>query len=77
MDPSRFYSQLQVPTLILRATHGLLTEDDLLLPEDVIDRMVQEIPHARRIDIEGTNHYSILFQPNAHRDQAILEFLKT
>ncbi len=75
-DSSRFYSQIKVPTLILRATHGLLTEDDLLLPEDVIDRMVREIPDARRIDIEGTNHYSILFQPNAHRDQAILEFFK-
>lgn len=48
-----------------------------MLPEDVIDRMVCEIPDARRIDIDGTNHYSILFQPNARRDRAMLEFLKT
>jgi len=25
--------------------------------------------------VEGTNHYSILFQPNKVRDQAILKFL--
>jgi hypothetical protein len=37
--------------------------------------MVREIPNAKRIDVEGTNHYSILFQPNPKRDQAILEFL--
>jgi pimeloyl-ACP methyl ester carboxylesterase len=65
------------PTLILRATQGLLVEDDVLLPEDVVDRMVREIPGARRVDVKGTNHYTILFQPNADRDQAILDFLKT
>ena len=65
VDSSQFYPQIQVPTLILRATKGLLAEDDILLPEDVIGRMTREIPGARRIDLEGTNHYSILFQPNA------------
>jgi pimeloyl-ACP methyl ester carboxylesterase len=77
VDPSLFYPQIQIPTLILRATQGLLVEDDVLLPEDVVDRMVREIPGARRVDVKGTNHYSILFQPNAYRDQAILDFLKT
>jgi hypothetical protein len=38
--------------------------------------MVREIPNARKVDIEGANHYSILFQPNKMRDQTILEFLK-
>ena len=51
-------------------------EDDLLLPENVVERMVREIPNAKRVDIEGANHYSILFQPNRKRDQAIHEFLK-
>jgi pimeloyl-ACP methyl ester carboxylesterase len=76
VDPSLFYSQIQIPTLILRATQGLLAQDDILLPEDVVERMVREIPDARRIDVEGTNHYSILFQPNFTRDQALLEFLE-
>ena len=54
----------------------MLAEDDLLLPEDVVERMAREISNAKRVDIEGANHFSILFQPNQKRDQAILEFLK-
>lgn len=76
VDSSQFYPQIQVPTLILRATRGLLAEDDILLPQDVVERMTREIPGSRRFDVEGTNHYSILFQPNALRDQALLEFLE-
>jgi pimeloyl-ACP methyl ester carboxylesterase len=76
VDSREFYRKVKAPTLILRATKGMLAEDDLLLPEDVVDRMVHEIPNAKRVDVESTNHYSILFHPNKIRDQAILEFLK-
>lgn len=75
VDSSKFYKKVKAPTLILRATKGMLAEDDLLLPEDVTDRMVREIANAKKIGIKGTNHYSILFQPNKKRDQAILNFL--
>ena len=75
VDSRKFYKRVKAPTLILRATKGMLAEDDLLLPEDVADRMVREILNARKVDIEGTNHYSILFQPNKKRDQTILKFL--
>jgi len=75
VDSRQFYKKVTSPTLILRATKGMLADDDLLLPEDVVDRMVHEIPIAKRVDLEGTNHYSILFQPNKTRDQTILEFL--
>ena len=75
VDSREFYNKVKAPTLILRATKGMLAEDDLLLPEDVVDRMVHEIPNAKRVDVEGTNHYSILFQPNRKRDQNILKFL--
>ena len=75
VDSRKFYKKVKAPTLILRATKGMLAEDDLLLPEDVVDRMVHEIPNAKRVDVEGTNHYSILFQPNKKRDQTILKFL--
>ena len=74
-DSSRFYAKVIHPTLILRATKGMLTEDDLVLPEDVADRMVREMPNAKWVDVEGVNHYSILFHPNVKRDQAILNFL--
>jgi pimeloyl-ACP methyl ester carboxylesterase len=76
VDSREFYKKVKAPTLILRATKGMLAEDDLLLPEDVVDRMVHEIPSAKRVDVEGANHYLILLQPNKKRDQAILKFLK-
>jgi pimeloyl-ACP methyl ester carboxylesterase len=76
LDASNFYPQIQCPVLILRATHGVLSKDDLLLPEDVVQRMVREIPRARRVDVEGTNHYSILFHDNPTRDRAVSQFLE-
>jgi pimeloyl-ACP methyl ester carboxylesterase len=70
------YSRNKSKVLILRATNGLFSQEDLLLPEDVIDKMLQEIPDAKRFDVEGTNHYGIVFQPNNVRDQVIREFLE-
>ncbi len=76
MDSSQFYKKVMTPTLILRATKGMLAEDDLVLPADVAEGMVREMSNAKNVDVEGTNHYSILFQPNTVRDQALLGFLK-
>jgi pimeloyl-ACP methyl ester carboxylesterase len=73
--PSEYYPKVTCPVLILRATNGILSRDDLVLPESSVDLMVSEIPDARRINIKGTNHFSILLQPNDKRDQAIREFL--
>ena len=75
VDVSRFYEKLSCPVLILRATEGMVAEDDLLLPQDVVEGMVRRIPHARYVDIPGTNHYSIFFEQNEIRDRAILGFL--
>jgi pimeloyl-ACP methyl ester carboxylesterase len=76
VDCAPYYRRLECDVLILRATRGLLSQDDILLPEDVIDRMMREIPSAKRFDVEGMNHYGIVFQPHAARDQTIREFLK-
>jgi pimeloyl-ACP methyl ester carboxylesterase len=73
---SALYTKVNGRMLILRATNGLLAKDDILLPEDVVERMTREIPHARRVDIPGTNHYSILFQPSALRDETLTRFLR-
>ena len=73
--PAEYYPEVTCPVLILRATSGILSQNDLVLPESAVDRMISEIPDARRIDIEGTNHFSILLQPNEKRDQVIREFL--
>jgi len=76
VEVDQFYAQVQCRVLILRATVGILSQADLLLPEPVIERMMQEIPKASRVDIEGANHYAITFQPNETRDRALLEFLE-
>ena len=76
VDCAPFYPRLKCKVLILRAPNGLLSQDDILLPKDVIDGMMQEIPDALRFDVEGLNHYGIVFQPHAARDEAIREFLK-
>jgi pimeloyl-ACP methyl ester carboxylesterase len=75
VDSKQFYKKVTSPTLILRATKGLLAKDDLVLPKDVVERMVRGIPNAKKVDLKGTNHYSILLQPNPVRDQVILDFL--
>ena len=74
--PAQYYSKIACPVLILRATDGIFSNDDLVLPESAVDRMVSEIPEALRVDIKGTNHFSILFQSNEMRDRAIREFLE-
>jgi pimeloyl-ACP methyl ester carboxylesterase len=71
-----FYPKIKCKVLILRAPNGLLSLNDLLLPKDVIDKMIREIRDARRFDVEGVNHYGIVFQPHEARDRAIREFLK-
>ena len=76
VDAAEFYSKVTSPVLILRATEGMLAQDDILLPEEVVDRMVNEIPIAKRRDLEGTNHYTIVFGQNEVWDRAILDFLE-
>ena len=69
------YPQIQCPTLILRAPEGMLAENDILLPEETAEKMTRKIPKARRLDLPGTNHFSILFAPSRTRDEGIREFL--
>jgi pimeloyl-ACP methyl ester carboxylesterase len=69
------YRQIQCPVLILRAPEGMLAKDDILLPEEVVEKMTREIPKAKRLDLPGTNHFSILFALSAARDDGIREFL--
>lgn len=74
-DVRFFYPHIQCDTLILRATRGLLADDDILLPEPVIVGMLKAIPKAERLDVKGLNHYGIVFQPNSGRDRALREFI--
>ncbi len=75
VDVSEFYPKISCPVLILRATEGMLAPDDILLPQEVVERMIQEITDATYVDIEGTNHYTLIFQENKTRDRSVLDFL--
>lgn len=70
-----YYAKVQCETLILRATRGLMSEKDILLPPDVIDNMMKAIPSVIQFDVDDTNHYGIVFQPHAGRDKALIDFL--
>jgi len=76
LDCAPFYPQIKCKVLILRAPNGLFSSDDLLLPEDVINKMTDDIQDVRRFDVEGTNHYGIVMQSHEARDQAIRKFLE-
>jgi pimeloyl-ACP methyl ester carboxylesterase len=75
VEPAELFNKILCPVLILRATDGILSPDDVVLPESAAERMLTEIPNASKVDLDGTNHFSILLQPNEGRDRAIREFL--
>ena len=72
----QYYQHLQCPVLVLRAPSGFEGQNDVLLPEPVIQQMITEIPKASRYDVTGVNHYGIVFQPHAERDAVIKKFLE-
>jgi len=70
------YAKVKCPVLILKAPRGMLASDDILLPPEALDRMLAEIPAAEAVVLEGTNHFSVIFQANAQRDEAVKNFLR-
>jgi pimeloyl-ACP methyl ester carboxylesterase len=74
-DVSDYYPGVKCPVLVLRAPVGIIREDDLLLPEGPLREMLDGLPTARCVDVEGTNHYTIVWHPNWERDRTIRAFL--
>lgn len=74
-DVSETYEKITCPVLILKAPEGMLSDNDILLPDDVIKTMQLKIAQSQCVAIPNLNHYSIIFQPNETRDNAILSFL--
>lgn len=73
--PSGLYEKIQCPVLVLRATKGMGPDGGLVLPEVATRKMVAAIAQAKLVNLEGVDHYSILFQPNPERDRALVDFL--
>ncbi len=77
VDPAELYPRITCPVLIVRATKGMLTTDDILLPTETVRNMMQALSRARCVDIEGADHYGILFRQSFVRDQAVTSFLQS
>ena len=76
MDTGVFFPRVRCPVLILRATQGILSSDDLLISKSSAAEMLEALPGSRLVNVDGTNHYSIMFQANDARDRAVLDFLE-
>jgi pimeloyl-ACP methyl ester carboxylesterase len=74
-NPSEHYPRVRCPVLILRATQGILSQDDLVLPESVAAAMGAALPKATCVSVAQSNHFSLLIQPQPERDRALREFL--
>jgi pimeloyl-ACP methyl ester carboxylesterase len=66
---------VKAPTLIVRATVGMLAPDrGLLLPREEAERLLRVIPASRMMKIADTNHYTvILADAFTHACAAFLE----
>ena len=70
-NAEKYYEKIQCPVYILRATEGMLSKDDLLLPEKAVKNMMKKLKKSKLINIDGTNHYTIAFHPNKERDKIL------
>lgn len=52
---------LAAGTPFLRAPRGLMDEPGGLYPPELVEALRRDLPHVEIRDVEGTNHYSILF----------------
>ena len=67
---------VRAPTLIVRATDGLLGDDrGLLLPRAEADRLLGLIPDSRLEEIAGTNHYTVVLADRF--TEAVTDWLAT
>ncbi|HUY76601.1 MAG TPA: alpha/beta hydrolase [Ktedonobacterales bacterium] len=55
---------VRAPTLVVRAPVGLLGPDrGLILPREEAERLKQVMPNCEVIEIDGTNHYTVVLSP--------------
>jgi pimeloyl-ACP methyl ester carboxylesterase len=61
VQPEELWSQVRVPTLLLRAGQGLFTDNDQLLSEQAAEAVRHAIPDCCFVNFPALNHYTILF----------------
>jgi len=70
------YSSVVCPTLILRASHGIMSETDFILPPEAAAAMQRAIPKCKLVTIEGTNHYTIAIGKRNNVVETVRDFLE-
>lgn len=73
--PEAQWSNVQVPTLLLRAGQGLFMENDQVLTEASAQAAASNIPNCRFVNYPSLNHYTILFGVEPGPAQEIQTFL--
>lgn len=75
--PSRLYTSIKTPTLILRATVGTLDggKSGFILTEENARILNRSISGSRLVEIGGVNHYTITLDPTPKVLQEIVAFL--
>jgi pimeloyl-ACP methyl ester carboxylesterase len=76
--PSRLYSKIKTPSLILRATVGTLDggRSGFILPEESARLLTRRLAGSKLVEIPGVNHYTITLDPTPQVMQEIAAFLE-
>lgn len=75
MDLDGLCGSIRVPTLVVRATVGLLGPDrGLVLPREEADHLARAIPGCRVVNVADTNHYTVLLSDELQ--QEVVAFLE-
>jgi pimeloyl-ACP methyl ester carboxylesterase len=69
------WARVTVPTLLLRAGHGLFFDDDQLLSTADAQAIQQGIAQCRYVNYPSLNHYTIIFGTEPGPAQAIRQFI--
>lgn len=70
------WTNVQVPTLLLRAGQGLFFDDDQLLTEEAAQEILQGIKDCRYVNFPNLNHYTLVFGTEPGPVQEISRFLQ-
>lgn len=68
------YEKIECDTLIISATEGINVREDIVLPLAAAEEIKRKMPRAEVMPVKG-NHFGILFNDDAEKDSAILDFI--
>lgn len=76
-DLRALHPRISCPTLIVRAAGGILKDDDWVLPPQSVEAMKKNIPQVEAIELEGTNHMTIVLSKQPRLVGAIKAFFSS